>query len=174
MELITFIHFFQPYCHILGGQIPRTEPNENERNSTTQKFSNRPKFLKQIPNTFYRVVNVITSDAGKDLFNLTRTKQTRKQLDQTHPHKEIYESLQKLYNDSKMFNQLDESLLSQTEDVKLGINISDFVNCDKLNDWMELQHTTEYIVHNFRFVCNNKNTSGFHDPFAKYTKGKGK
>ena len=29
----TILHFiFQPYCHILGGQIPRTEPNENERN----------------------------------------------------------------------------------------------------------------------------------------------
>ena len=62
--LIRVITQYKTSSHLLKA----LDANEAERNTTTQKFSKRPSLL-NIPNTFYRVVNIITSDAGKDLFN---------------------------------------------------------------------------------------------------------
>lgn len=145
--------------------------NENEREDAS-KTKSKPKWLIYDPQTFYRIILVITSDAGKNHFETTRYQQSRKELDQQHPHKENYESLLKLYNNLDLFFNLDEKYLSETDDCEIGTNITTLSLCDTIDDWMKLKHAIDYMVYQYRTVRNNKNKSGNNDLFGNYTKGK--
>ena len=147
--------------------------NDKKRSISNTNYSTKPKSVTNIPNTYYRVISVILSDAGKDLFQYTREKQNRKELDKQHPFKETYESLLKLYQNDKQFNKLDSKFHSKTEDSEKSIDMCSFKKSDTLESWMELKHVIEYIIQQYRNVCNNKNKSGMHDNFELYTNGKG-
>ena len=136
-----------------------------------KKSSNKktkPKVLTK-DGSLYRLVNVLTSPKGKELFLLSKKQLSKHDLDTKSHHSKVYADLLDLY--------LNEDDIDELHDPEGNIevyNVSKFEPClyDRFNNGDELKTVVDYLCAHYKEVRNNKTKSGEHKPFSAFIHGK--
>ena len=116
-----------------------------------------------------RVINTLTSSAGRAVYVGTNNKQTRDELDTRKGKESRWNDLAVMYNDDSN-TDLDTLAVDLTA---YGYTMDEPTKFDKDLTGIDLYSITRYINHWYGKARGNKNVSGQHDPFSNYDFGHG-
>ena len=140
------------------------------RASSSSSPTTRPKFLTK-RGTIYRLINVITSEEGRELVAQTCRNKTRSDLDSKSSHSSLWTGLSHMYmsTDDIGLNTLaltGDWYLNYFTHEEFGIPGTEF---DELSgDQFMTLH--KYVVAHYRIATNNKKKSGHHKEFNDFVK----
>lgn len=144
-----------------------TYKDEMKKTSTKKAKHLKPNFVKK-DGTFWKFVNVITSEVGKVHFIKTVAGWDKDDVDRVIPHLSDWDALLKLYLLE------DEYVEINHYDSLLGFNVPEDIIHDNFDvlDIQQFRDVAKYVISQYKHARNKKNSSGNHGSLATHLTAK--